>query len=283
MPAAPDSPNPATSGSELTCSKRRRQRRRAPAGLEQRQLRRLLAHEVEDEALGEVLLLGERRDHEALHADEHLRRRRRPRGPGSASPRTGTPVAAKPGVLLGDRPRAGDGERRLALAEALDHHVVGDVGAEQARRRLRRTRNVRRLEAARRVDAEVVGVERAVLVLGEACSRRTPRGSAGSGSRRPPGRPAGRGPSASGRRRAGPCSRWPIWTISSNVAGASGTRSVLRMRAMFSTAYGRPYVWPSYVNASTATSWKLVGDAAEVERLEHAVGRRARRASRGRR
>ena len=28
------------------------------------------------------------------------------------------------GVLLGDRPRTGDGERRLALAEALDHHVV---------------------------------------------------------------------------------------------------------------------------------------------------------------
>ena len=41
--------------------------------------------------------------------------------------------------------------------------------------------------------------------------------------------------------------------MSSNVAGASGTRSVLRISADVLDRVGHPYIWPSYGRASMAT------------------------------
>ncbi len=164
---------------------RRRQRRRAPTRLEHGELARLLAHVVEHEALRQVLLLGERRHHEALHADERLRcaavlhRRDRPDGVGHAGGREAV-------VGLADRPRAGDGERRLAGAERVDHRVVGDVGAEQPGGRLllqpaspwrdrprSRCRRRRGCTCRRR--------------SGRRCSHRTPTGTAAGGRHRPRG------------------------------------------------------------------------------------------------
>ena len=139
---------------------RREHGRRAAARGEQFELQLLGVEVVEQERLGQVLGLGERRDHEALHAHEHL---------GCAAvdrrDRLDGEVDAGVGEAAG-RPRAGDRERCVPGGERLVHDVVADVLGDEAGV-APFSELVRRVERALAVEAEVVGDVRAVVGLTE--------------------------------------------------------------------------------------------------------------------
>ena len=110
------------------------------------------------------------------------------------------------------------------------------------------------------VDDHLAGVVVAVGLRGEDAAAEGRAGRGRCSRRCRPCRPAGRGR----------CVTFalaflifsPVATSSSMVLGASGASAVLRISAMFSTAYGTPYSWPLYLVAAIALGSNLAATSA---------------------
>ena len=181
------------------------------------------AHVVHEELVRGEGVLGLRAEVEALHAHE----RAGDLAAGGRDRVDGDVDALR--LRISDVPRSRDDERGLARVEGLLREVLRQVEVDRARRALlRRASSRTRVRRRRRSSAATRRTSRPRSARRPSC--RTTSGTRRGGTGR---RSLGRGPTTNGYFVPAAV---PAAIMSSNVAGASVARSVLRISAMFSMA-----------------------------------------------